>query len=224
MMKERSAPCTRVVGIVADAHVSDVIEEPAPSYYLPLVQAAEGWNTPGAIVIRARPGRVEAASAAVVREMRSAFGSSATPTVRPMAATIARHFHRWRLGATLFSVAGLLALLVAAVGIYSTVAHTVGQRTHEIGVRITLGAGSTDIARVVIVHGLTVVAVGVAVGVVAALAMGGLVSSLLYGVTPRDPLVLGGVAVVLLLVAAAACLVPARRAARVDPMETLRAE
>jgi ABC-type antimicrobial peptide transport system permease subunit len=141
-----------------------------------------------------------------------------------MEETLASDFHTWRLGASLFSVAGLLALLVAGVGIYSTVAYMVGQRTHEIGVRMALGARSGNIARVVIARGVGIVAAGIAVGVLAALAMGSLVASLLYGVRPRDPLVLASVVLALVIVAVAACLIPAWRAARVDPMETLRSE
>ena len=224
MLDERSAPCTRIVGIASNAHISNIIEEPAPAYYLPLAQAPEAWKSPRRLLVRARAGHVGDALVAVTREMKSELGSFATPEAQPMAATLSRQLHRWKLGASLFSVAGLLALLVAAVGIYSTVAYMVGQRTHEIGVRIALGARSGNIARVVIGHGITMVLAGVAIGVLAALAMGKLVASLLYGITPRDPLVLGAVAVVLLLVALAACLIPAWRAARVDPMETLRAE
>lgn len=224
MLVERTAPCRRVVGIASDAHIDRVIEESSPQYYVPLAQAPENRGRANAIMIRARSDRTTIAAAAVAREMQSVLGSSASPRVRLMDMWLAREFHQWKLGASLFSVAGLLALLVAGVGIYSTVAYMVGQRTHEIGVRIALGARSTNIARVVMGRGIGIVAAGIAVGLLATLAMGKLVASLLYGVTPRDPIVLGIVALVLLLAAVAACLVPALRAARVDPMETLRAE
>ena len=224
MIEERDAPCRRIVGIASDAHINAIIEEPAPVYYLPLAQSSDEWKGAGTIVVRARAGRVASADAAVTRELRSAIGSFATIEVRPMDAALARQLHQWRLGAALFSVAGILALLVAAVGIYSTVAYMTSQRTHEIGVRIALGARSTNIARVVIARGVGIVAAGIAVGVLAALAMGRLVASLLYGVAPHDPVVLGSVAVALLVVAAAASLTPAWRATRVDPMETLRSE
>jgi predicted permease len=223
ILGKRDAPCRRVVGIASDSRVLNVIEEPAPSYYVPITQAPDGYGA-GVMVIRTRSGRVDATVAAVTRELRAALGGAARPRVQPMEETIAKDFHTWKLGASLFSVAGLLALLVAAVGIYSTVAYMVGQRTHEIGVRIALGARSSNIARVVIGHGIGIVAAGIAVGLLAAIAMGKLVASLLYGITPRDPVVLGAVAVALLIVAVAACLVPARRAMRVDPMETLRTE
>jgi predicted permease len=224
MLVERTAPCRRVVGIATDAHIRGVIEESSPQYYVPLAQAPEGRNAPNAILIRARRDRTASAALAVAREMRSELGASASPSVELMNTRISRQLHQWKLGASLFSVAGLLALLVAGVGVYSTVAYMVGQRTHEIGVRIALGARGTNIARVVLGRGMGIVAVGIAVGLLATLAMGKLVASLLYGVSPRDPIVLGMVALVLLIAAVAACLVPALRAARVDPMETLRAE
>jgi predicted permease len=224
MVEQRAAPCRRIVGVVSDAHINAIVEEPAPAYYLPLAQASEEWKGVGTIVVRARAGRVASANAAVTRELRSAIGSFATIEVRPMDATLSHQLHQWRLGAALFSVAGTLALLVAAVGIYSTVAYMTSQRTHEIGVRIALGARSGNIARVVVARGVGIVAAGITVGVLAALAMGGLVASLLYGITPHDPLVLGSVALALLVVAVAACLIPAWRATRVDPMETLRTE
>ncbi|MGH7634894.1 MAG: FtsX-like permease family protein, partial [Gemmatimonadaceae bacterium] len=224
MLEKRDAPCRRIVGIVTDAHINRVIEQPAPAYFVPLAQAPAGDNEPGAIIVRARTGRVDAARVAVFREMKSELGTGVVPRVVPMEAVLAAYFHKWQLGATLFSVAGLLALVVAAVGIYSTIAYVVGQRRHEIGVRIALGAQGGHVARVVIAQGVKVVVVGVLIGVAAALALGKLVASLLYGVTAHDPVVLGAVAFVLILVAMAACAVPAWRAARVDPMETLRAE
>jgi ABC-type antimicrobial peptide transport system permease subunit len=224
MLGERSAPCRTIVGISSDAHISQVIEEPAPAYYLPLAQVPEGSRAPGVILLRARAGHAADVVAAATREMSAVVGGFGTPRVQLMEATLSRQLHRWKLGASLFSVAGILALLVAAVGIYSTVAYMVGQRTHEIGVRIALGARSSNIARLVLGRGIGIVAAGIAVGLVATLAMGNLVASLLYGVSPRDPVVLGVVALVLLVAAVTACLVPALRAARVDPMETLRAE
>ncbi len=224
MLEDRSAPCRTIVGISSDAHISQVIEEPAPAFYLPLAQAPGGRTDPGVILLRTQVGRAGNIVAATTREMSSMTGGIGTPQVQPMEATLARQLHQWKLGASLFSVAGLLALLVAGVGIYSTVAYMVGQRTHEIGVRMALGARGSNIARVVLGRGVGIVAAGIAVGLLATLAMGKLVASLLYGVSPRDPIVLGIVALVLLLAAGAACLVPALRAARVDPMQTLRSE
>ena len=224
LMLDGNAPCRRIVGMVSDAHINSVTEAPSPEFFVPLAQAPVGYGRPGAVIIRARPGRVAQARAEVTREMSRILGAGVVPGVQPMQDELAKDFHKWQLGAVLFSVAGLLALLVAAVGIYSTIAYIVGQRRHEIGVRIALGAQGGHVARVVIREGVRVVLVGVVIGIVAALALGKLVASLLYGVTAHDPVVLGAVAAVLVIVAIAACLVPAWRAARVDPMETLRAE
>jgi putative ABC transport system permease protein len=130
----------------------------------------------------------------------------------------------WRVGAALFSAAGILALLVAMVGIYSTISYTFSQRTHEIGVRVALGAQATNVVRLVVGEGVRAVLVGVVVGVLLALAAGRLVESMLYKTSPRDPAVLSVVSLSLLLVAVGACLVPAWRALRVDPASALRAE
>ena len=128
------------------------------------------------------------------------------------------------MGASLFTAAGLLALLVAIVGVYSTISYTFSQRTHEIGVRMALGAQATTVVRLVVGEGVRVVVVGVAIGVALALAAGRFVESMLYRTSAYDPLVLGSVSVVLLVVAAGACLIPAWRALRVDPATALRAD
>ena len=130
----------------------------------------------------------------------------------------------WRLGATLFSTFGLLALCVAAIGIYSVVAYAVSQRTHEMGVRIALGASARDILDLVVRDRMLVVGTGVAAGVVSALALGRFVAPLLFGVTASDPSTLLGGAAVLTAIAIAASLLPAWRAARIDPATALRAD
>jgi ABC-type antimicrobial peptide transport system permease subunit len=124
----------------------------------------------------------------------------------------------------LFSSFGLLALLVAIVGIYSTTSYNVQQRTHEFGVRIALGAKFGDVVRLVIGEGVRVVALGILCGVGLALIAGRLVASLLYGVKPSDPATAIVIALALLLVAIFAALAPAWRAARVDPVTALRAD
>jgi hypothetical protein len=223
IFENRSEACRRVVGVVSDEHVVNVVESPMMHVFIPLAQ----WPSlhgPGEIVVGAAPGRVDAAAAAARREVVRAFGPDAIPTVRVMRDVLAPQMQQWRLGATLFSAAGLLALLVAAMGIYSAMSYGVSLRTREIGIRMALGARGTNVARLIVGQGVRVVLAGVVLGVIAALAAGRLVASLLYGVTPHDPLVLAGTAAVLLVVAVVACSIPARRATRVDPMETLRAE
>ena len=223
ILEKRADPCRRIVGVVENAHMVDVIEKPSPAYFMPLGQAPDN-RTPGTIALRVAPNREAAARVAVTGLVRDAFGPSVRPGLRSMAEQVAPRYRQWRAGAVLFSLAGVLALLVAAVGIYSTMTYSVNQRTREIGIRMALGARGASVARLIVGQGVRVVLVGIAIGVVAALAAGRLVASLLYGVTPHDPLVLVTTAATLVVVAIVACLIPARRAARVDPMETLRAE
>ena len=141
-----------------------------------------------------------------------------------MMADLDREMRPWRLGATLFTAMGLLALLVAAIGVYSVIAYSVSQRAHEMGVRIALGARLADIGRLVVSEGLRTVTIGIVVGIALSLAAGKLVASLLYGISPRDPAVMIGAAMILAVIGIAASIIPAMRAARVDPMTTLRVD
>ena len=129
-----------------------------------------------------------------------------------------------RLTGVLLSVFGGVALLLATVGLYGVVSYGVSQRTHEIGVRIALGARAADVVRLIVGQGVRMAGIGLAAGVLLALALGRLLGSLLYGVDPADPLTFAGVATLLLLVAAGASWIPARRASRLEPTRALRAE
>jgi ABC-type antimicrobial peptide transport system permease subunit len=130
----------------------------------------------------------------------------------------------WKLGATLFALMGVLAVIVAAVGVYSVISYAVSQRTHEMGLRIALGAQVADILRLIVGEGLRIIAVGIAIGLGLAFALGRLVASLLYGLSAHDTLVFASSAALLALVGALASLVPALRVARIDPGKALRAE
>jgi ABC-type antimicrobial peptide transport system permease subunit len=129
-----------------------------------------------------------------------------------------------RFSMILFSVFAALALLLASIGIYGVIAYLVGQRTREIGIRVALGAGHADVLRLVLGHGVKMALVGIAIGITVSLGLTRLMGSILYGVSPTDPLTFGGVALILTLVALAACYIPARRAMRVDPTVALRYE
>jgi len=129
-----------------------------------------------------------------------------------------------RYEAILLGAFGGLGLLLAVVGIYGVISYNVSQRTHEIGVRIALGAHRSNILRMVISEGMVLAAIGIVVGVGGALALGRFMQSMLFEIKPTDPATFVGVALALTLVALAACFIPARRATRVDPVSTMRCE
>jgi putative ABC transport system permease protein len=220
----RDAPCYTVAGIVEQGRQSYVIEkDAAPLYYLPLGKLPTPQVYRGALVVRTNPAAERPARQELMRELARAF-PGAEVTVQAMTETLEPEYRPFMLGARLFGAFGLLALIVAMIGIYSTVSYGVTQRTHEFGVRVALGARMVDVARQVIGEGLRVVAVGVIVGIALALAAGKVIAALLYGVEPSDPGVILVVSAILLLVAAAAALIPAWRAASVDPLSALRAD
>jgi putative ABC transport system permease protein len=145
-------------------------------------------------------------------------------TAQPLSSYLEPELRPWRLGATLFTGMGILALIVATIGVYSVIAYAVSQRTNEMGVRIALGAQMADIARLVVGDGLRTVAIGIAVGIALSLALGKLVASVLYGISARDPWVIVFAAFVLAIIGTAASVIPALRAARVDPVTALRVD
>ena len=145
-------------------------------------------------------------------------------TTNTMAAAMEPEYRPWQLGATLFSLFGVPAALVAAIGVYSSVSYAVSQRTHEFGVRVALGATWNRIVREVVGDGVRTVAYGAVAGVLIALAAGRIIASLLYGVSPSNALAMVAAAAVLLGVATMACLSPAWRAGKSDPVSALRSD
>ena len=221
--EDPAAPCAPVVGVVQNAIVSSIDEAPQPQFYVSLDDPP--MKTWGAreLVVRASTESVLAVRAALRQMLRAEF-PGATPSIHTMAEAMAPEYRPWDLGAKLFTLFGLLALLVAAIGTYSTVSYTVSQRTHEFGVRIALGARAADVLRQVVGEGLRTALVGAAAGIALALAAGRAVAALLYGIEPRDPATLVVVAAVLMAIVVVASLVPAWRAARADPVTALRVD
>ncbi len=218
------AECYTVIGVVETAMFDALLEKPQPQFYLPMDHLpAEAGKWISSLVVRARVGAREVASDQMQRAVRDAF-----PGGRPVIAALEQYlepqYRPWRLGATLFSAFGVLALIVAAVGVYSTVSYTVAQRGHEFGVRSALGARTPDILRQVIGSSLRPVLVGVTIGALLALLGGRFIAALLYGIEPGHPGVMMGVAMVLVSIAAAAALGPAWRASHVDPVTVLRTD
>jgi putative ABC transport system permease protein len=141
-----------------------------------------------------------------------------------MEGVIADTLWRARLSAWLLGLFAALAAALAAAGLYGVMSYSVNQRTQEIGLRMALGAASGDVLRMVIAEGFKLTVVGLGLGLAAAFALNRLIASQLFGVTATDPLTYGGVAMLLAMVSIVACYIPARRAARVDPMVALRCE
>jgi predicted permease len=208
-----------VVGIVGDVKQRGLdYREPVPEMYYPASQVpAYKFD----FAIRSRvPGIGPAAVAAI----HAVDAGLPVQRVGPMEATILRSLSRQRFGVLLLGSFAALALVLAAVGIYSVLSYTVRHRGREIGIRMALGAGVPDVLRLIVGQGMRPALVGMGIGIAAALALGRGLSSLIYGVTATDPWTLAAVASILSLVALAACTVPALRASRIDPLRALREE
>ena len=219
-VRSDTLPCTYVVGIAENIKAQSLASDSGYYYYLPATQ----FNIQGAGVFLRTLGdasrQAEPVRAALQREMPGA----SYITVRPFSEIVGSQKRSWRLGATMFVAFGAMALLLAAIGLYSVIAYDVVQRTHELGVRRALGAQVADAVRLVVSDGLRVAVVGVAIGIVVALFASKWVEPLLFDVSAKDPTTFVLVGGILLLVALAASWVPALRASRVDPNVALRTE
>jgi putative ABC transport system permease protein len=215
---EQSNEWRTIVGIVGDIRFQGLDDEPVATIYTAFAQTPFMWLY---FMVRPASGPIAASIRPAVPSVHPSLTAGNLRTMDEIVAgTVAEpRFRTW-----LVSSFAALALVLAAVGIYGTIAYSVAQRTHEIGIRMALGAGMNDVLKLVVREGVLMAGMGAIVGLGAAAVMTGLMSSLLVGVTPRDPLAFGASAAILLLVAALASLLPARRAARIEPLEALRTE
>lgn len=217
--------CRTVVGIVSDAHFGTVLEEPTMKMYVPLAQAtAKGTGArAGAITVRADP----TALPRVMQSLRVHLNASLPNTdlyLQTMGEAIEPQYRPWKLGALLFAGLAALGLVVASVGLYGVIAYGVRRRTHELGIRSALGAERGRIVRMILRQGVSTVVVGLAIGIVASMALVRYVESLVYGTSLASPLVFGSVASIMFITATLASLVPALQAGRISPMTALRSE
>jgi predicted permease len=221
MIGDGNPPCSRIVGVVANARQNSLREESQMRYYIPFGQES-GFG--GSQLVLRPEGDPAALIPVIRRELLTLDPSLLFVAIDVMQSYIDPQIRPWRLGASIFVLMGALALIVAAVGLYSVMSYFVVQRTHEIGVRIALGSTGGHVVRLILGSSFAMAAIGVAVGCGVALAAGQFVSDLLFQTSPRDPLVFAIAAVTLLAMAALAGVVPARRARRVDPIVALRSD
>ncbi len=214
-------PCARVVGIVEDARRSNLREAPAMQYYIPLGQEVGFGGSVLMIRPRATPREFATTATRAIYEVGAIVDRVTTWPIREKIDPLLRP---WKLGATIFTMGGLLALVVAALGLYSVMSYSVAQRTHELGVRIALGAKSRTIISMIVRQGVVLAAIGVAGGIVVAILVGSRLQGLLFDTSPRDVTIIGGSALVLMTAAAAASFWPALRAGRVDPIRALKSD
>ncbi len=209
-----------VIGVARDSKVNGLNEKPTPFLYLPQYQVYRATM----IVLARTNGDPLAAGKTVEKTIHELNADLVvfditTLDLREQIASFGQ-----RVAGTFVGAFGLLALVLAAVGIYGVTSYTTRQRTHEIGIRMTLGASKRDVLRMVLGHGLRLTLIGVALGLAASFALTRFLTSLLLGVTSTDALTFSSVALLLCAVALFACFIPARRAMRVDPMVALRYE
>ena len=209
-----------IVGVVGGVHDTGFDQQPRPTIYFPYLQA--GDQTMSLVV------RTDSQPTAILPSIKNAIRAvdkdQPVFNVKTMEEIISGVVSAQRLAFILLGIFAFLALALAAVGIYGVTSYSVSQRTHEIGIRMALGARQSDVFRLVVGHGLILGLVGVGLGVAGALVLTRFLASMLYGIRPTDPLIYTGVSLLLAVVAIVSSYIPARRAVKVDPMEALRYE
>lgn len=219
-----------IVGVVSDTRVR-MQDDPIPMMYIPYRQHLWDYAGTGPFYVHVRKDiaiRTDVEPAALASAVRQAVADTdsavAVDNITTMRERLAESAANERFWLRLLGLFAALAVFLAAIGIYAVITYAVEQRAHEFGIRTALGAGRKDMIRLVLREGFIVTATGLVIGIAAAFGLTRLIASQLYGVTPMDPLTIAAVAVLLTTVAMLACVIPARHAARVDPLRALRAE
>ena len=222
----KAEPYYRVVGVTGDVLTRGLDQVPSEIVYYPLIplEGAPLWGPATSVTVALRTRTADPLSLApAARRVVTALDRDVpVSNIQTMETVVANSRAKTTFAMLLLAVAGGMALVLSAVGIYGVISYTVNQRRAEIGVRIALGAQPAQVGRMVVTQSLRVAAAGIGIGLVAAVATTRVMQSLLFNVSPTDPLTLGGVAVVLAVLGAVAAYAPARRATRVDPVEVLR--
>jgi len=219
-VSKEKGPCTYIVGVAENIKEQGFANDSGYYYYL---SAAQFNPKSGGLFVRVR-GDAARQAEAVRRALQREMPGASYLTTTPLSDIVGSQARSWQLGATMFVAFGALALLLAAIGLYSVIAYNVAQRTHELGVRVALGAQARDVIQLVVSDGLRLAVVGVLLGGGAALWAGKWVKPLLFNQSATDPFVFAIVGVTLIAVAIAASWIPARRASRVDPNVALRSD
>jgi predicted permease len=220
LQRGKSGPWRTVVGVISDAKQFSSEKEPPISVYYSAEQVIPRNMY---LVVRTTPAPVQLTTA-IIKAIQAVDPEMPVFDVSSMAQRLYDFLARRRLTMFLLGVFAVVATILAAVGIYGVMAYAVNQRTHEIGIRVALGARPRDVLSLVIKQGLSLTLLGTGIGLLAAFGLTRLLAKLLFGVNATDPLTFVGVAVLLIGVALVACFVPARRATRVDPLVALRCE
>jgi ABC-type antimicrobial peptide transport system permease subunit len=207
-----------VVGIVKDIKYSSLLQVARPLYYVPLRQSPS--TVVGMFIKSAAP--VSAIGPALVREIHALDPNLSPSELLTMREQVDRSMSSQRIAVTLLGLFGSLALVLAAVGLYGVMSYVVSQSTRELGLRMALGATPAEMLRLVISRGLTLTGTGVVLGAATALGTTRLLGDLLYKVSPRDPMAFGAALMLMAISSSVACLLPAWRAARTDPVQALR--
>jgi putative ABC transport system permease protein len=208
----------QVIGVVRTANYSNLAEPPQPCVYVPLEQS---YSDSMVLYVRST-GDPRQILIPVQREVRAAGPQVSVDDARTGSKIVDQGLFGAKVGVALLGVFGLLALGLASIGLYGIMAYSVNRRKREIGIRMALGAAQDGVLRMVLKQGMRLVLTGVGIGLAAALAVGRLLSGMLYGVSAGDPISVAGAACVLLAVALMACYLPARSASRLDPLVALR--